>query len=154
MIATSSTRSSAYQFGTADDIDAKDAKDPLCVSDYVQSLYQHFRSKERYRTFYMDKRYGTQPQIDEYDRTVLVDWMIEVHYKFKLHRETLYLAVYVLDEFLARTIKRVAVKEMHLVGLTALFLASKYEEMFIPELRDLTFICDGRFGESDVSFDA
>lgn len=143
---TSSTRSTDYQFGIADDIDAKDAKDPSCVSDYVQSLYSHYRSKERCRTFYLDKR----PYLTEQDRTDLVDWMIEIHHKFKLHRETLYLAVYILDEFLARAHKKLIVKEMNLVGVTAIFLAAKYEEMYIPELRDLTYICNGVFGETEV----
>ena len=37
---------SSYQFGPPDNIDERDAEDPLCVTDYVQDMYEHFRSKE------------------------------------------------------------------------------------------------------------
>lgn len=33
-------------------------------------------------------------------RAILIDWMVEVHLRFKLLQETLYLTVAVLDRFL------------------------------------------------------
>ena len=50
----------SYQYsGPADKIDDRDADDPLCVTSYVQDMYQHFRSKEAFTTAspeYMDNQ--------------------------------------------------------------------------------------------------
>ena len=33
-------------------------------------------------------------------RAVLIDWLIEVHSQFKLLQETLYMTIYIIDQFL------------------------------------------------------
>lgn len=67
-------------------------------------------------------------------RAVLIDWLIQVHMKFQLLQETMYLTVYFIDSYL----QRMDVSKMHLqlVGVTAMFLASKYEEMYVPAIED------------------
>lgn len=56
----------------------------------------------------------------------------QVHFKFELMQETLYLMVTLLDQYLSQvTIKK---DEMQLVGLTALLLASKYEDFWHPRV--------------------
>lgn len=148
------TSSSFYENGTPDDIDAWDAHDPLQVTDYVADMYDHFRSKEEQcsvDSMYMGSAaHGKQPHINESMRCILVDWLIEVHYKFKLFPETLYLTVNVLDRFLAQTKEIVSKRDLQLVGVTALLVSAKYEEMYVPELRDLTYICDGAYTEAKV----
>ena len=149
-----SSNTSSYQNGTPDDIDARHADDPLYVTDYVQDMYEHFRSKEEITSIdcmYMGSAAnGKQPNINESMRCILVDWLIEVHYKFKLFPETLYLTVNILDRFLAQTIDAVTKRDLQLVGVTALLISAKYEEMYVPELRDLTYICDGAYTEAKV----
>lgn len=146
--------SSSYQNGTPDDIDARDAHDPLSVTDYVEDMYEHFRSKEvlsSVDSMYMGlENEGKQPNINESMRCILVDWLIEVHYKFKLFPETLYLTVNILDRFLAKTSEVVTKRDLQLVGVTALLVSAKYEEMYVPELRDLTYICDGAYTEAKI----
>ena len=41
-----------------------------------------------------------QPDISHSMRSILVDWLVEVHSQFKLLQETLYMTVYVIDKFL------------------------------------------------------
>jgi cyclin B len=91
-----------------------------------------------------------QPDITEPMRSILVDWIIEVHYKFKLVPETLHLAIQIVDRFMATTDEVVVRRVLQCVGVTSLFIACKYEEMFVPEIRDLTYICDGAYTESQV----
>lgn len=56
----------------------------------------------------------------------------QVHFKFDLMQETLYLMVTLLDQYLSQVpIKK---NEMQLVGLTALLLASKYEDFWHPRV--------------------
>jgi len=145
---------SSYQNGIPDDIDARDAHDPLSVTDYVADMYEHFRSKEELCSvdcMYMGSAaHGKQPNINESMRCILVDWLIEVHYKFKLFPETLYLTINVLDRFLAQTSEIIVKRDLQLVGVTALLVSAKYEEMYVPELRDLTYICDGAYTEAKI----
>ncbi|KAL5731323.1 putative cyclin-B3-1 [Ranunculus cassubicifolius] len=71
-------------------------------------------------------------------RGILVNWLIEVHLKFRLMPETLFLMVSLFDRFLSVvTIER---NEVQLVGLTALLLASKYEDFWHPKVKDLISI--------------
>jgi hypothetical protein len=139
---------SGYQYsGPADNIDERDTDDPLCVTSYVQDMYEHFRSKEAttsVRPVYMDE----QQYINERMRSILVDWLVEVHLKFKLVPETLYLTVNIIDRYLAQA--EVTRPKLQLVGVTALLIASKYEEIYPPELRDLVYICDRAYSKNEV----
>lgn len=138
----------SYQVtGTVDDIDERDRDDPLCVTEYVEDMYTHFRAKEQETSVqptYMDN----QPHINERMRSILVDWLVEVHLKFKLVPETLYLTVNLIDRFLARA--EVSRPKLQLVGVTSLLLSSKYEEIYPPELRDLVYICDRAYTREDI----
>ena len=138
---------SSYQFGPSDNIDERDAEDPLCATEYVQDMYYHFRGKEAttsVRPLYMEN----QTHINERMRSILVDWLVEVHLKFKLVPETLYLTINLIDRYLER--QEVSRPRLQLVGVTALLIASKYEEIYPPELRDLVYICDRAYTRTEV----
>uniref|UniRef100_A0A803N5J4 B-like cyclin n=1 Tax=Chenopodium quinoa TaxID=63459 RepID=A0A803N5J4_CHEQI len=65
-------------------------------------------------------------------------WIMEVHFKFDLMPETLYLTVALLDRYLSVvTIKK---NEFQLIGLASLLLASKYEDFWHPKVKDLISI--------------
>lgn len=138
----------SYQYsGPADDIDERDSEDPLCATTYVQDMYEHFRSKETstsVRPVYMED----QQYINERMRSILVDWLVEVHLKFKLVPETLYLTINIIDRYLSKT--EVTRPKLQLVGVTSLLIASKYEEIYPPELRDLVYICDRAYSKLEV----
>lgn len=140
----------SYQMtGNTDNVDERDRDDPLCATGYVQDMYNHFREKElitSVRPLFMEN----QPHINERMRSILVDWLVEVHLKFKLVPETLYLTVNLIDRFLER--EKVSRPRLQLVGVTSLLIASKYEEIYPPELRDLVYICDQAYTRQDVSF--
>lgn len=136
-----------YQFGPADNIDERDAEDPLCATEYVQDMYDHFRAKEAItsvRPLYMEN----QTHINERMRSILVDWLVEVHLKFKLVPETLYLTVNLIDRYLER--QEVSRPRLQLIGVTSLLIASKYEEIYPPELRDLVYICDRAYTRKEI----
>jgi hypothetical protein len=151
-IKSNDSRSKQYQHCVkVDDIDATDQDDPLSVTDYVRDIYDHYRKREEVTTV-LTTQLAThqQPHITERMRAILVDWLLEVHYKFKLCQQTLYLAISVLDRFLSMSNEPVARRELQLVGITSLLVAAKYEELFVPELRDLAYICDGAYTELQV----
>jgi G2/mitotic-specific cyclin-B, other len=139
---------SSYQMtGNFDNIDERDVDDPLCAAAYVEDMYATYREKEEFtsvRPLYME----SQPYINEKMRAILIDWLIEVHLKFKLVPDTLYLTVNLIDRYLERL--EVSRPKLQLVGVTCLLIASKYEEIYPPELRDLVYICDRAYTRQDV----
>lgn len=71
-----------------------------------------------------------------------------MHYKFELMQETLYLTINLIDRFLA--VEPVIRKKLQLVGVTALLLACKYEEVSVPVIEDLIVISDRAYTRSEV----
>lgn len=109
----------------------------LDVAEYVDEIYQYYWVMEAHHQplqNYMEM----QKEVTPHMRGILVNWLIEVHQKFDLMQETLYLMVTLLDKYLSLvSIKK---NEMQLVGLTSLLLASKYEDFWHPKVVDLISI--------------
>ena len=78
-------------------------------------------------------------------RAVLLDWLIEVHCQFRLLQETLYMAVGILDRFLEAEGASIKRCKLQLVGVTAMWIASKVEEMFAPEVSDFVYVTDNSY---------
>lgn len=89
-----------------------------------------------------------QPEVCEKLRAVLVEWLIEVHAKFKMLPETLYLSVNIIDRFLA--IQRVARRELQAVGLAAILIASKYEEIYPPRVTEFVRIAERKISRDEL----
>ena len=79
-----------------------------------------------------------QPELNSTMRSILIDWMVEVHMKFRLLPETLYLCINILDRYLSCV--PVPRKRLQLVGVTSLLVACKYEEIYPPEVKDCVYI--------------
>jgi cyclin B len=110
-------------------------------------MYVHFREKELETS--VNPTYMRQQQhINEKMRAILIDWLVEVHLKFKLVPETLYLTVNLIDRYLLGS--PVERSNLQLVGVSALLLASKYEEIYPPELKDLVYITDKAYTQEQI----
>jgi cyclin B len=131
----------------ADDVDARDASNPQAVTEYVNDMYVHFREKEL-ETSVSPTYMRQQAHINEKMRAILIDWLVEVHLKFKLVPETLYLTVNLIDRYLLGS--PVERSNLQLVGVSALLLASKYEEIYPPELKDLVYITDKAYTQEQI----
>lgn len=81
-------------------------------------------------------------------RSILVDWLVQVHLRFHLLQETLYLTVAIIDRFLQ--VHEVSRNKLQLVGVTSMLVASKYEEMYAPEIADFVYITDNAYSKSDI----
>ncbi|XP_026450909.1 cyclin-B2-4-like [Papaver somniferum] len=72
------------------DIDSCDSKNTLAVLDYIDDIYAHYKKTEN--SSCVSPNYMVQQSdINEKMRVILVDWLIEVHYKFELMDETYFL---------------------------------------------------------------
>jgi hypothetical protein len=105
-----------------------------------------FPSKERSRPSpdYMERQF----ELNGMMRSILVDWLVEVHIKFRLQQETLYLCINIIDRYLSRRI--IGRGHLQLVGVTALLLACKYEEIYPPEVKDCVYITDRAYTRQNV----
>merc|ERR1712061_78113 len=83
-------------------------------------------------------------------RGVLIDWLIEVHSQFKLLQETLYMTIYIIDKFLQVEGFTVRRNKLQLVGVSAMFIASKVEEMYAPEINDFVYITDNAYTAEEI----
>lgn len=81
-------------------------------------------------------------------RAILVDWIIEVHLKFKLLPETLFITVSLIDRYLE--LEQIKRTNLQLVGVTAMLIASKYEEIYAPEVRDFVYITDNAYTKEEI----
>ncbi|KAL1559914.1 putative cyclin-B3-1 isoform X1 [Salvia divinorum] len=117
--------------------DIYDDRNHLEVSDYVDDIYEYYWVMEAQNPSlknYLETQQDIAPQM----RGILINWLIEVHQRFELMEETLFLTVTLLDRYLS--IDCIKKNEMQLVGLTALLLASKYEDFWHPRVTDLISI--------------
>ncbi|KAF9508142.1 hypothetical protein BS47DRAFT_1303138 [Hydnum rufescens UP504] len=130
-----------------DDLDKEDEADPLMVSEYVVEIFHYLQRLER-STMPNPNYIDTQKDLAWKMRGILMDWLIQVHSRFRLLPETLFLAVNIIDRFLsARTVSLV---RLQLVGITAMFIAAKYEEIMAPSVVNFIYCSDSTYGEKDI----
>lgn len=129
------------------DLDSEDLEDPLMVAEYANEIFEYLRDlevKSIPNPDYMDH----QDDLEWKTRGILVDWLVEVHTRFHLLPETLFLAVNIIDRFLSA--KVVQLDRLQLVGITAMFIASKYEEVLSPHVENFKRIADDGFSEAEI----
>ncbi|KAF4122610.1 hypothetical protein GMORB2_6917 [Geosmithia morbida] len=129
------------------EFDAEDLDDPLMVADYANEIFDYLRDLE-VLSIPNPEYMSHQDDLEWKTRGILVDWLIEVHTRFHLLPETLFLAVNVIDRFLSE--KVVQLDRLQLVGITAMFIASKYEEVLSPHVENFKRIADNGFSESEI----
>ena len=91
---------------------------------------------------------SSQPKISETIRSTLIDWIIQLHYNFKLLPESLFLTVNIIDRYLDHT--PISRREVQLVGVSSMLIATKYEEIYPPLLKDFVFISDNSCSAEDI----
>ncbi|XP_019434553.1 PREDICTED: G2/mitotic-specific cyclin S13-7-like [Lupinus angustifolius] len=124
-----------------EDIDVADIANELEAVEYLDDIYMFYKLTEDDGRVhdYMP----SQPDINMKMRSILVDWLIEVHRKFELMPETLYLTLNIIDRFLS--MKAVPRRELQLVGISSMLIACKYEEIWAPEVNDFVYIADNAY---------
>ncbi|NXY23822.1 CCNB1 protein, partial [Atrichornis clamosus] len=120
----------------SEDLDMKENDDPNMCSSYVKDIYKYLRHLEENRP--VTCKYLAGEEINGNMQATLINWLVQVQMKFSLHQETLYLTVAIIYHFLQDN--TVFKMKLPLVGVTAMFIASKYEEVFPPCIRDFSYV--------------
>ena len=118
--------------------------------EYMNKIYYNLLKEEdegivpKPRYNYMKE----QKEINEQMRSILIDWIIDVHYKFGFTDETLFMTVLIIDRYL--TVKQITRAKLQLLGITALMIACKHEEIDLPKVDDFTYITDNAYVKDEV----
>uniref|UniRef100_A0A672JQY1 G2/mitotic-specific cyclin-B2 n=1 Tax=Salarias fasciatus TaxID=181472 RepID=A0A672JQY1_SALFA len=128
------------------DVDEQDGDQPQLCSQYVKDIYKYLHELEVQQAVRPDYMRGYE--ITGAMRALLVDWLVQVHSRFQLLQETLFLTVAVLDRFLQ--VQPVSRRKLQLVGVASMLVACKYEETFSPTAGDFAYITDGAFTAAQV----
>ncbi|KAL8688935.1 MAG: hypothetical protein Q9218_005273 [Villophora microphyllina] len=131
---------------TAEDID-DETWDTSMVAEYGEEIFGYMRDLEIKmlpNAHYMDN----QAEIQWSMRSVLMDWLVQVHHRFGLLPETLFLCVNYIDRFLS--CKIVSLGKLQLVGATAIFVAAKYEEINCPSVQEIVYMVDGGYTVDEI----
>ncbi|KAF2746208.1 hypothetical protein M011DRAFT_459361 [Sporormia fimetaria CBS 119925] len=121
--------------------------DTSMVAEYGEEIYEYMHELEdrmKPNPTYMDN----QSEIQWSMRSVLMDWLVQVHNRFTLLPETLFLSVNYVDRFLS--CKVVSLGKLQLVGATALFVAAKYEEINCPSVQEIVYMVDGAYTVDEI----
>lgn len=132
-----------------EDIDKDDEKNPQLVVDYVNDIYAYLRQLEEIQVVQEDYMQQTTTILPKM-RGVLIDWLVGVHLQFHLLQETLYTTVAILDRFLQVEVGNITRNKLQLVGVTAMLIASKYEEIYAPEIKDFVYITDKAYTDKEI----
>jgi G2/mitotic-specific cyclin-B, other len=130
------------------EVDVVDGRNPQQVGDFAEEILKSCLSQEGQTQPASDYMAKTQKDIAEKMRQILVDWLVDVHYKFKLVPETLYLTVNLIDRYLEK--KEVSRQNLQLVGVTAMLIASKFEEIYAPIVKDFVYITDNAYTKEEI----
>ncbi|XP_053555676.1 G2/mitotic-specific cyclin-B1-like [Bombina bombina] len=128
------------------DVDSEDAGNPLLCSDYVKDIYCYLRSLEVQQV--IRPNYLEGKEINGKMRAILIDWLVQVHLKFKLLQETMFMTVAILDRYLQEN--NVPKKLLQLAGVTSMFIACKYEEIYPPEIADFASVTDDTYTTAQI----
>ena len=133
------------------DPDSDDSSNVVLASENVKHIFTYLYTLEKLHPLTANFMVSAASfQIQPRFRFILVDWIVAVQVRFSLLPETLYLSIALLDRYLQKKGDRLAKDRLQLLGVTCVYLAAKYEEMFPPDVNDFVFITDNTYTVRDV----
>jgi cyclin B len=118
--------------------------------EYINVIYYNLLKEEEKGIKPMpDYTYmSRQNEINDKMRSILVDWLIDVHFKFGFTDETLFMTISIIDRYLS--ICQITRTNFQLLGITALMIACKHEEIDLPKIDDFIYITDNAYVKDEV----
>jgi hypothetical protein len=131
----------------ADFVDEAELEDATMVAEYADEIFEYM-SKLEEESMPMPDYMNGQQEIDWQMRATLIDWLLQVHLRYHMLPETLWIAINIIDRFLSRRV--VSVVKLQLVGVTAMFIAAKYEEIIAPSVEEYVKMTEGGYKKEEI----
>lgn len=112
------------------------------ILDYKQDVIDFMAQMQR------TEPQDAQKHITEKMRQILIDWMVDVHDSFELKEQTLHLALHYLADYSA--LHEITKEDYQLAGITCLWIASKYEEIYPPRTRNYIEVTADTYSVKDL----
>ena len=118
--------------------------------DYINIIYYNLLEEENIelnpKPIYTYMK--NQKEINDQMRSILVDWIIDVHHKFGFTDETLFMTVLIIDRY--SSVEQITRIKYQCLGITALMIACKHEEINVPKVEDFIYITDNAYTKDEV----
>ena len=131
-----------------EEIDLKNKNNPQLVTEYSNSIMLHLKETEMINTPNYKHLFKKQKTININQRTGVINWIISVCERFSLLPETFYLSLNIFDRYLEKN--KLNQNNLQLISCTSIFIASKYEEIYAPEIKDFIFISKHSISKQDI----
>jgi len=122
--------------------------DVQLVAEYAHGIFEVL-FEEEVLTLPNPNYIEIQTDINARMRGILVDWLVEVHTKYRLRQQVLFLTVNLIDRYLSVG-PIVSRRKLQLVGVAAMFIAAKFEEIDPPQVKDFVYITDNAYTKEEV----
>lgn len=128
-------------------VDPDEARDTTMVAEYTEEILAYLGRCEK-RSMANPNYMDHQKEIEWGMRSTLIDWLLQVHARYHMLPETIWIAINILDRFLS--LRVVALAKLQLLGVTALFIAAKYEEILAPSVDEFVIVTDGSCTRDEI----
>ena len=119
------------------------------VGEYLEEIYVNLLLEETQATTKPKFGYmNTQPEINEIMRAILIDWIIDVHLRFNLRQETLFMTIWLIDTYLSFAF--VPRDKLQLLGITCLLISCKSHEIYYPQNNKLIEMTDNAYSKEEM----
>ncbi|EST05598.1 Cyclin, N-terminal [Kalmanozyma brasiliensis GHG001] len=128
-------------------LDPEEVRDTSMVAEYATEIFGYMARCER-ETMANPNYMEFQSEIHWHMRATLVDWLLQVHMRYHMLPETLWIAINIVDRFLS--VRVVSLAKLQLVGVTAMFIAAKYEEILAPSVKEFVYMTEGGYSQEEI----
>ena len=127
-------------------------KDPQQVKEYLNEIIFTLLKEEQEAKDkgYIDPYYliSKEREITPEMRTMIIDWLFEVHQLFNFQEKSLFMTVQLMDRFLTK--ETIESNELQLLILTCINISSKHEELEYPILDNFITVSGYNYTADDM----
>jgi cyclin B len=119
------------------------------LSEYYDEIYLNLLLDEHYDKNLIKIDYmNQQNDINDKMRAILVDWIIEVHYRYRFKRKTLLQTIMIIDLYLSK--KPISKINFQLLGIASLFISCKENEMYYPGAKEFINMTNNAYTKREL----
>ena len=146
--------SNSINLNSSDDIKIFKSKEKEVIysfgEEYFDEVYLNLLLDEKKFYKKINSNYMTlQKSINDKMRAILVDWLIDVHFRFDMKKKTLFNCVYIIDAFLSKNL--IDRKYLQLLGMAALLISCKETEIMYPSLNSFLALSDFSYSLQELT---
>lgn len=126
----------------------KEFNSTLLPFEYLNDIWESFIDKEKLNNYSLKDIISTQTDIKDSMRCILIDWIISLQNKFFMKKNTLFLTINLIDRYLSK--KSIHRTKFQLLGVSSLFIACKYEEIYMKNINQFVELTARAFDKNEI----